>query len=150
MVCLSLSLSLSLSYNAIYCYNIEEWCSSLKWCPLPPPSSGLGTAVTHTSKLIQECKLQALIYRHCRNGLAGTQLSYYVHSGTAEQVVHDTELWLSGHQKFNDLDLVHSLISETEVRYGRTMCDTRSKNLFRMSSFWLFFDWSSGKWIGIV
>lgn len=54
---------------------------------------------------------------------------------TAEQVVHDTELWLSGHQKFNDLDLVHSLISETEVRYGRTMCDTRSKNLFRMSSF---------------
>ena len=36
-------------------------------------------------------------------------------SERAELVAHETDRWLTGHQEFDDLDLVPALISEAEV-----------------------------------
>ena len=33
----------------------------------------------------------------------------------AELVAHETDRWLNGHQEFDNLELVHSLVSEAEV-----------------------------------
>ena len=36
-------------------------------------------------------------------------------SERAELVAHETDRWLTGHQEFDDLDLLPALISEAEV-----------------------------------
>ena len=40
----------------------------------------------------------------------------------AELVAHETDRWLNGHQEFDNLELVHSLVSEAEVGWSIYMC----------------------------
>ena len=50
-------------------------------------------------------------------------------SERAELVAHETDRWLTGHQEFDDLDLVPALISEAEVCVKNRACKQQSYNV---------------------